>query len=43
MAITPQAFAGKGQARLFLGNWSDYEEHRRQELGVEADRPQWVK
>jgi hypothetical protein len=34
MPITPLAFAGEGQARLFLGNWSDDEEHRRQELGM---------
>jgi hypothetical protein len=43
MAITPLACASEGQGRLFLGNWSDDEEHRRQELGMEDDRPQRVK
>ena len=37
------AFEGDSQARLFLGNWTDYEAHRRQELGIEADRPRRIK
>ncbi|MBU2610753.1 MAG: energy-dependent translational throttle protein EttA [Chloroflexi bacterium] len=37
------AFEGDSQARLFLGNWTDYEVHHRQELGVEADRPRRIK
>jgi ATP-binding cassette ChvD family protein len=37
------AFEGDSQARLFLGNWSDYEAHRREELGQSADTPHRVK
>jgi energy-dependent translational throttle protein EttA len=37
------AFEGDSQARLFYGNWSDYEAHRRQELGQDADTPHRVK
>jgi sulfate-transporting ATPase len=37
------AFEGDSQARLFNGNWSDYEAHRRQELGQDADTPHRVK
>jgi len=37
------AFEGDSQARLFLGNWTDYEAHRRQELGQDADTPHRVK
>jgi len=37
------AFEGDSQARLFLGNWSDYESHRRQELGQDADQPHRIK
>jgi hypothetical protein len=43
MTIKPLTFASEGQARLFLGSRSDYEVHRRQELGMEDDRPQRVK
>ncbi|MDO9348040.1 MAG: ATP-binding cassette domain-containing protein, partial [Anaerolineales bacterium] len=31
------AFEGDSQARLFYGNFSEYEAHRRKELGIEAD------
>ena len=37
------AFEGDSQARLFYGNWSDFEAHRRQELGHDADTPHRVK
>ncbi len=37
------AFEGNSQARLFLGNWSDYEADRRARLGIDADRPQRIK
>jgi ATPase subunit of ABC transporter with duplicated ATPase domains len=37
------AFEGDSRARLFNGNWSDYEAHRRQELGQDADTPHRVK
>ncbi len=37
------AFEGDSRARLFLGNWSDYEAHRREELGQEADTPHRIK
>ena len=37
------AFEGDSQVRLFYGNWSDYEAHRRQELGQDADTPHRVK
>jgi len=37
------AFEGDSQARLFLGNWSDYEADRRSRLGIDADRPQRIK
>ncbi len=37
------AFEGDSQARFFFGNYSEYEETRRQELGAEADRPHRVK
>jgi energy-dependent translational throttle protein EttA len=37
------AFEGDSQARLFNGNWSDYEAHRRQQLGQDADTPHRVK
>ena len=37
------AFEGDSQARLFYGNWSDYEAHRRQELGQSADTPHRLK
>jgi ATP-binding cassette ChvD family protein len=37
------AFEGDSQAHLFYGNWSDYEAHRRQELGQDADTPHRVK
>ena len=37
------AFEGESRAHLFYGNWSDYEAHRRQELGQDADTPHRVK
>ncbi|MBN2387604.1 MAG: energy-dependent translational throttle protein EttA [Anaerolineales bacterium] len=37
------AFEGDSQARLFLGNWTNYEAHRRQELGLDADTPRRIK
>jgi energy-dependent translational throttle protein EttA len=33
------AFEGESQAHWHIGNWSDYEEDRRQRLGAVADRP----
>jgi len=33
------AFEGESQAFWHIGNWSDYEENRRQRLGDAADRP----
>ncbi|MCB9421822.1 MAG: energy-dependent translational throttle protein EttA [Ardenticatenaceae bacterium] len=33
------AFEGESQAHWHIGNWSDYEEDRRQRLGNIADRP----
>jgi len=33
------AFEGDSQVRWFEGNFESYEEHRRRELGAEADRP----
>jgi energy-dependent translational throttle protein EttA len=37
------AFEGDSEARLFYGNWSDYEAHRHQELGQAADTPHRLK
>ncbi|MDO9131002.1 MAG: energy-dependent translational throttle protein EttA, partial [Anaerolineales bacterium] len=37
------AFEGDSQARLFYGNFSEYEAHRRKELGIEADQPHRIK
>jgi len=37
------AFEGESQAHLYLGNWSDYEEDRRNKLGIEADKPHRIK
>jgi len=37
------AFEGDSQARLFLGNWSDYEEDYHQRYGKSVDVPQSVK
>ena len=37
------AFEGDSQARLCLGNWSDYEADRKRRLGQEADQPQRIK
>ena len=37
------AFEGDSQARLFLGNWSDYEEDYHKRFGKSADVPQRVK
>ena len=33
------AFEGESQAHWHIGNYSDYEEDRRQRLGDKADRP----
>ncbi len=37
------AFEGESQTRWFIGNWSDYEEDRRQRLGIQADQPHRIK
>ena len=37
------AFEGNSQVRWFEGNFSEYEEFRRKELGVSADQPQRIK
>ena len=37
------AFEGESQVRWFEGNFEEYEENRRAELGAEADRPHRVK
>ena len=37
------AFEGDSQVRWFFGNFSEYHEHRRQELGAEADQPHRIK
>jgi len=37
------AFEGDSQVRWFEGNFSEYEEFRRRELGVSADQPQRIK
>ena len=37
------AFEGNSQATWFEGNYHDYEEHRRQQLGGEADRPHRIR
>ncbi len=37
------AFEGDSQVRWFQGNFSEYEEFRRKELGVSADQPQRIK
>ena len=37
------AFEGDSQVRWFEGNFEEYEENRRAELGAEADRPHRVK
>ena len=37
------AFEGDSQVRWFEGNFSEYEEFRRKELGVNADQPQRIK
>jgi energy-dependent translational throttle protein EttA len=37
------AFEGDSQVRWFEGNFEEYEEHRRAQLGAEADRPHRVK
>ena len=37
------AFEGDSQARLFLGNWSDYEEDYHQRYGKSVDVPKSVK
>ena len=36
------AFEGESNVTFFLGNWSDYEEDRRQRLGDEAARPRRI-
>ena len=37
------AFEGESKASWFDGNYSEYEEHRRKLLGIEADRPHRIK
>ncbi|MGI9576684.1 MAG: energy-dependent translational throttle protein EttA [Microthrixaceae bacterium] len=37
------AFEGESQVRWFEGNFSEYEEFRRRELGAEADQPHRIK
>ena len=37
------AFEGDSQVRWFEGNFSEYEEYRRKELGVAADQPHRIK
>ncbi len=37
------AFEGNSEVRWFEGNFSDYEEFRRKELGAEADQPHRIK
>lgn len=37
------AFEGDSQATFFEGNWSEYEEDRKQRLGAEAARPHRIK
>ena len=37
------AFEGDSQVRWFEGNFSEYEEFRRKELGMSADQPQRIK
>jgi sulfate-transporting ATPase len=37
------AFEGDSKASWFDGNYSEYEEHRRKLLGIEADRPHRIK
>jgi len=37
------AFEGDSQVSFFEGNWSEYEEDRKQRLGAEAERPHRIK
>jgi ATPase subunit of ABC transporter with duplicated ATPase domains len=37
------AFEGDSQVTFFEGNWSEYEEDRKQRLGAEAERPHRIK
>jgi energy-dependent translational throttle protein EttA len=37
------AFEGDSEAIWFDGNYSEFEEHRRKQLGIEADRPHRIK
>ncbi len=37
------AFEGDSRVTFFEGNWSEYDEDRRQRLGVEAERPHRIK
>ncbi|MBI5022000.1 MAG: energy-dependent translational throttle protein EttA [Ignavibacteriales bacterium] len=37
------AFEGDSEAIWFDGNYSEFEEHRRKQLGIEADRPRRIK
>ncbi len=37
------AFEGNSEAIWFDGNYSEFEEHRRKQLGIEADRPHRIK
>ncbi|MCJ7695973.1 MAG: energy-dependent translational throttle protein EttA [Anaerolineaceae bacterium] len=37
------AFEGDSQAKLYLGNWTDYEVDRKRRLGIAADTPHRIK
>ncbi|HUL45146.1 MAG TPA: energy-dependent translational throttle protein EttA [Bacteroidota bacterium] len=37
------AFEGESSAAWFEGNYSEYEEHRRKQLGIEAERPHRIR
>ena len=37
------AFEGDSQAKLYLGNWTDYEDDRKRRLGLAADTPHRIK
>lgn len=37
------AFEGESEAIWFDGNYTEFEEHRRKQLGIEADRPHRIK
>jgi hypothetical protein len=37
------AFEGDSQVTWFEGNYQDYEKHRHEQLGAEADQPHRIK